>query len=330
MSRPREGDPAGAPAMAGAAAGAGAMPVGLLLGGLHTAEALGDLAAEAEALGYASLWTGDHVAFPSPILDPLQTLACFATRTRRVRLGTCVYLLALRHPTVVAKMVASLDVLSGGRLVFGIGVGGEFPGEFHACGVPVRERGARTNEGIAALRSLWTGGEASHRGRFFDIGPVCIAPPPAQGPQLPIWIGGRAEPALRRAARLGDGYVGYLLDPEGFRRRMERVVELAAAAGRPDGAVAPALMTFAVVDDDRAAARSRAGAVLGAMYGRPMEGAAARYCVTGSAADCRAAAAAYAAAGCGHLILAPLAFGDGLREQIRRLAGALGLSAEAR
>lgn len=301
------------------------MPIGLLLGALSTAQELGDLAADAERLGYASLWAGDHVAFPSPILDPLQVLSCFAARTARLRLGTCVYLLALRHPTVVAKMVASLDVVAGGRLVFGVGVGGEFPGEFRACGVPVAERGARTNEAIAALRRLWAGGDATHRGRFFEIGPVRIAPSPAQGAKLPIWIGGRAEAALGRAARLGDGYVGYLLDSGGFRERMRRIRELAVVAGRPPTAVTGALMTFAIVDRDRAHARARAGAMLSAMYGRPMDSAAARYCITGTAADCREAVAAYAAAGCEHLILTPLAYGGGLREQIHELADALAL-----
>jgi probable F420-dependent oxidoreductase len=305
------------------------MQIGLLLGGLSAARDLGDLAAEAESLGYASLWAGDHVAFPSPILDPFQILSCFAARTERVRLGTCVYLLALRHPTVVAKMVASLDFVTGGRLVFGVGVGGEFPGEFRACGVPVAERGARTNEGIAALRRLWADGEATHRGRFFEIGPVRIAPAPPQGVSLPIWIGGRTEAALRRAATLGDGYVGYLLDADGFRQRMQRIGELATAAGRAPAAVTAALMTFAIVDRDREQARARAGAMLGAMYGRPMDKAAARYCLTGTAADCREAVAAYAAAGCEHLILTPLAYGDGLREQIRAVAGALGLGESA-
>src|SRR5574341_1638926 len=108
------------------------MRIGLLLGGLTSANASAALAAEAQTLGFDSLWAGDHIAFPAPIIDPLQVLACFATHTERVRLGTCVYLLPLRHPTVVAKMVSSLDYLSGGRVIFGVGVGGEFPREFEA------------------------------------------------------------------------------------------------------------------------------------------------------------------------------------------------------
>jgi alkanesulfonate monooxygenase SsuD/methylene tetrahydromethanopterin reductase-like flavin-dependent oxidoreductase (luciferase family) len=236
-----------------------------------------------------------------------------------------VYLLALRHPTTVAKMLASLDVVTGGRLIFGVGVGGEFPDEFEACGVPVAERGARTNEGIKVLRRLWQDGEAVHQGRFFKIGPVRLAPPPAQHGGPPIWVGGRAEAALQRAARLGDGYVGYLLDAEGFRERMERVRSLAAQHGRGDHPIAAALMTFALVDRDRTQALTRAAAALGAMYGRSMETVAARYCVAGTPEDCRAAVEAYAAAGCEHLILTPLAFGRHLGDQVRQLAPALGL-----
>ncbi len=305
------------------------MDIGLLLGGLRPARALGAIAARAERLGFASLWAGDHVSFPAPILDPLQVLAAFAAHTRRVRLGTCVYLLPLRHPTHVAKMIAALDFIAEGRLIFGVGVGGEFPGEFRACGVPVGERGRRANEAIRALRRLWderaAGEGASHRGKFFDIGPVRIAPAPPQGAGLPIWIGGRSEAALRRAARLGDGYVGYLLDVEGFTRRMARIRELASAAGRVPEAIAAAHMAFAIVDADRGRALAQAGAMLGAMYGRSMEAAAARYCLAGTPAEVRAAADAYAAAGCGHLILTPLAFGDGLEDQIDRLAAALAL-----
>jgi alkanesulfonate monooxygenase SsuD/methylene tetrahydromethanopterin reductase-like flavin-dependent oxidoreductase (luciferase family) len=290
------------------------MQIGLLLGGLLDAPALGALAAEAEALGFASLWAGDHVAFPAPILDPLQMLACFASHTRHVRLGTCVYLLALRHPTVVAKMVSSLDCITGGRVIFGVGVGGEFPGEFQACGIPVNERGPRTNEAIKCS------------GRVFSIDPVALKPAPVQSGGPPLWIGGRSEAALRRAARYGDGYVGYLLSPDGFRQRIERIRSLAAAAGRAGHGIAPALMTFAVVDAERAAAVRHAAAWLGAMYGRPMESAVERYCLAGPPDECRAAAQRFAAAGVGHLILTPLGAGGEVLGQIRALANALGIT----
>ncbi len=301
------------------------MQIGVMLGALRDARALGALAREAEELGFDSLWMGDHIAFPAPILDPFQILACFASHTTRVRLGTCVYLLPLRHPTLVAKMVSSLDVLTAGRLIFGIGVGGEFPDEFEACGVPVSERGARTNEAISVLRSLWRNGEAVHAGRFFRVGPVALQPPPIQPGGPPIWVGGRSEAALRRTARFGDGYVGYLLSADGFRQRMARIDTLVRELEAPERAITPALMTFAVVDRQRDAAVQRAGAILSAMYGRDMQSAAARYCVAGTPEDCRAAVTAYATAGVRHLILAPLAGRDDLSEQLGALAAALNI-----
>jgi probable F420-dependent oxidoreductase len=302
------------------------MRIGLLLGGLQNARALGALAAEAEALGFDSLWAGDHIAFPAPILDPLQVLACFASHTQRVRLGTCVYLLPLRHPTIVAKMVSSLDVIAGGRLIFGVGVGGEFPAEFQASGVPVNERGARADEALTVLRRLWSGDAAEHVGRFFRIGAVRLQPLPVQPGGPPIWIGGRSDAALRRTARYGTGYVGYLLSPEGFRERMARIRAWAVERGRSGETITGALMTFAAVDDDRAAAVQRAGAILGAMYGRNMDNAAARYCIAGDPDHCRSAVQRFADAGVEHLILTPLAYGGGAPAQIRALARALPLA----
>ena len=298
------------------------MKIGLLLGGFSPASELGALAAEAEALGFDSLWAGDHIAFPAPILDPLQLLACCASHTQRVRLGTCVFLLPLRHPTVVAKMVASLDYISGGRVVFGVGVGGEFPREFEASGIPVKQRGARCNEAIPLLRRLWSGEAVEHSGRFFTFGEVQLKPPPLQPGGPPIWIGGRSEAALQRTAQLGDGYVGYLLSPEGFQQRMERIRSLAIAAGRDPSRIEPALMTFASVDKDRDVAVERVGAMLGAMYGRDMRSAAQRYCIAGTAAECRAGVRRFADIGVHHLILTPLAHGDGTTAQIRALAEA--------
>src|SRR5262245_59007438 len=126
--------------------------------------------------GYDSLWVGDHVAFALPILDPFLQLAQAAVVSRRLTLGTAVYLLPLRHPGPVAKQVATLDHLTEGRFVFGVGVGGEFPKEFEVCGVPVGERGARLSESLLVLRKLWTGEPVSHDGRFFKFENVAMQP----------------------------------------------------------------------------------------------------------------------------------------------------------
>src|SRR5471030_90062 len=115
--------------------------------------------------GYDSLWVGDHISFAVPVLDPLMQLAQAAMASRRLTLGTSVYLLPLRHPVPVAKQVATLDHLSEGRFIFGVGVGGEFAKEYEVCGVPLKERGPRLTEAIGILRKLWTGDPVSHEGR---------------------------------------------------------------------------------------------------------------------------------------------------------------------
>src|SRR5881275_967383 len=117
--------------------------------------------------GYDSLWVGDHIAFAVPILDPLLQLAQAAVVSRRLMLGTNVYLLPLRHPAPVAKQVATLDHLCEGRLIFGVGIGGEFPKEYEACGVPPAERGGRLSAAIPLLRQLWSGAAVTYDGRYF-------------------------------------------------------------------------------------------------------------------------------------------------------------------
>src|SRR5262249_51350539 len=131
--------------------------------------------------GYDSLWVGDHVAFALPILDPFLQLAQAAVVSRRLQLGTAVYLLPLRSPAPVAKQVATLDHLTEGRFVFGVGVGGEFPREYEVCGVPMAERGARLTESLLVLRKLWTGNPVSHDRRFFKVDPGARRTPPRPG-----------------------------------------------------------------------------------------------------------------------------------------------------
>ena len=200
------------------------------------------VARHAEELGYDSLWAGEHVVVPSPrvppspmepdepILDPTVLLAHLAAHTARVRLGTGVIVLPQRNPLVLAKQLASLDVVSGGRLVVGIGVGYLEP-ELAAIGVPMAERGARTDEYLAAMRALWTSDAPAYSGRHVRFAGVDAHPRPVQRP-LPVVIGGRAPAAHRRAARAADGWYGYMHSPESTAEQVIALRKAAAEAGR--------------------------------------------------------------------------------------------------
>ena len=259
-----------------------------------------------EAAGFDSIWAGDHVSFSVPIFESLTLLSFVAAATERVRIGTCVYLLPLRHPTTTAKVTSTLDVLSGGRLTLGVGVGGEFPPEFEASGVPVGERGSRANEAIEILRKLWTEDGVSHAGRHFRFGPVNIDPKPLQAGGPPILVGGRKPPALRRAGRLADGYISHMCAAEMYRDNLAAIRRHAAAAGRSDVPFHTAAFVFTILDDDYDAALDRAAGLLQMIYNRPFRDAARKYCLLGRPADCLEQMQAFVDAGCRNFVLSPL------------------------
>lgn len=208
-------------------------------------EALREVGRLAEELGYDSLWGGEHVVIPDPqtpdsrmeprerITDPLIALAVLAGCTRRVRLGTGVIILPERHPVVLAKQVASLDVLSGGRLILGIGVG-YVQRELSATGAAMSERGTRTDEYLAAMESLWYAEHPSYQGRHVAFSEVDAHPRPVQSP-LPLVIGGYAPAALERAARKAQGWYGFALDPEQTAHHVAELRRAEQSAGRPPG-----------------------------------------------------------------------------------------------
>jgi probable F420-dependent oxidoreductase len=184
------------------------------------------LAEAAEGAGWDALFLWDHLAFVwgPPAADPWVTLAPVATATERLRIGTAVTPVARRRPHVLAHAVATLDVLSGGRVVFGAGLGG-VEAEFAAFGesADARKRAAMLDEGLELLRRLWAGERVEHRGTHFTVEGVALAPRPLQEP-LPIWIGGNAPPALRRAARF-DGWIADTADPERMTLTPDEVAE---------------------------------------------------------------------------------------------------------
>jgi probable F420-dependent oxidoreductase len=271
--------------------------------------------------GYDSLWTGDHVSFAVPILDPLLQLAQAAVASRRLTLGTSVYLLPLRHPAPVAKQVATLDHLTEGRLIFGVGVGGEFPKEYEVCGVPHNERGARLAEGVAVLRKLWSGDKVSHHGRFY--GPftdVAMQPPPRQpgGPRL--WFAGRSAPALRRIGRIGDGYLSYVVTPDMFRSNLQAIADAAAAAERDIAQFGTGHLLFTRLDDSYETALDRATETLSVRYAMDFRRPAMRYCALGTPRQVAERIREFHAAGLRHVILDLLGPYEQRDAQIERFA----------
>lgn len=220
-------------------------------GPLATPEALTAVATRAEAAGFTSLWATDHVAIPVqsasrypystdgrmpwtptiPYLDALTALNWVAAVTRRVRLGTSILVLPMRPPLLVAKTVATLDHLSGGRMILGVGVGW-LAEEFALLGQSFRDRGRRTVEAIRVMKACWSDDPVSFRGRFYHLPPFAMAPKPAQGARLPVLGGGESDAALRRVAEACDGWHPLGLTPDQVKDRLSRLAEFTARAGR--------------------------------------------------------------------------------------------------
>ncbi|MGH7860097.1 MAG: LLM class F420-dependent oxidoreductase, partial [Candidatus Binatia bacterium] len=200
------------------------------------------VARAAEDAGFDSLWTGEHVVLPdpqvppspvpasTPFLDPAVALGFVAAHTRRVLLATGIIILPQRNPLVLAKELASVDVVSGGRLVFGIGVGYLKP-EFDALGIPFDRKGRRTDEYLEAILALWTKEKPAYRGELVRFAGIDAQPRPVQKPHPPIVVGGQTPAAFRRAVARGNGWYGFNMDPGATGRAME---SLRAAAGRVD------------------------------------------------------------------------------------------------
>jgi alkanesulfonate monooxygenase SsuD/methylene tetrahydromethanopterin reductase-like flavin-dependent oxidoreductase (luciferase family) len=268
-----------------------------------------DAARRAEELGFDGVWVGDHLASPAPVLDAPSCLAAAAAVTDRVDLGLSVMQLALRPPAWAAKQLQTIDALGPGRLRLGVGLGGEFPAEFAAVGVPVEERARRVDGTLAVLGDLLEGRPA--RAGDLDI----PALRPAVSARVPVYVGGRGEPALRRAARFADAWLPMWLTPETLARRAERLAELAAEHERPRPRLA--LLIGVRVDADVSAARAEAGAHLRGMYRFDLP-TVERWTPLGGPGAVAEHLAAHRDAGVGELVLMPL--GSAPLAQYERLA----------
>ncbi len=200
-----------------------------------------ELTSSAEELGYDSIWVSDHVVIPSShkgfgdeFLDPFITLTYLAASTHNIKLGTSVIILPYRNPVVLAKTVSTLDELSEGRVILGVGAGW-LEDEFKALGVPYGERGTVTNEYIDVLKNLWTEDNPKFRGKYIEFSDITFLPKPVQKPHPPIWVGGGSASAIERAVKHGDGWHPVGLTPTELKIKVEYLREQLDKAHRnPD------------------------------------------------------------------------------------------------
>jgi probable F420-dependent oxidoreductase len=276
--------------------------------------------AAVEQLPIDSLWQGGHILPRTGTGEAITRLALMAAWTERVRVGSAVLVLPLYHPVVVAKQLADLDAWTGGRVSVAVGVGGEFPQEFDAVGVPVAERGARTDEGIDVLRALWSGERVTHHGRFFDLDDVelvPVVPPGADAPTgrqggPPILVSGRKEAAMRRAARRGDGWMPYLFSASAYARSVATIQEGAAAAGRDLDGFEWALYLYCSIRADGDRARADVAAFLGGAYGDNPGAMLDKIAPAGTPDEVAARVQEYVDAGVRHVVISPAAHEDTL------------------
>jgi alkanesulfonate monooxygenase SsuD/methylene tetrahydromethanopterin reductase-like flavin-dependent oxidoreductase (luciferase family) len=276
-----------------------------------------DAVRELEDLGAASLWVGGHVASPNPTPEAMVWLARLVEQSERAVVGTATLLLPLFPPALVAKQVADLDRAAGGRLAIGIGVGGEYASDFEACGVPIAERGSRTNEAMDLLRAFWTGEPVTHHGPHWNFDGLRIHPAPLQPDGPPLIVTGRQPVAMRRAARLGDGWMPYLYSPERYARSVATIREEAEQIGRDLGSFTWCAYVFVCMDDDGDAARANAVQALGGTYRNDFSEMIDRVAAVGTPEQVTTRLDAFVTAGVEHFVLCPL--GPNSTDTARRL-----------
>ncbi len=229
-----------------------------------------DYARAIESLGFDTLWITEDVHSGADALEPLTTLSFMAAHTERVTLGPSVIILPLRNAVGIAHALATLDRLSGGRLIFGVGTGGTVPGSFEAYGASARTRGRYCNEALEAIKSLWTGEPVSFSGKLLELDEYVLEGRPIQKPHPPIWIGGTAEGVLKRVARFADGYIPHSISPEMYQQLWARIEKYCEAEGRDPTTITKAIQFYFCIADTRAEAQRIAEKALEHRYQRKM------------------------------------------------------------
>jgi probable F420-dependent oxidoreductase len=278
------------------------------------------LAREAEAYGFDFLACGEHVFFHGPTPNAFIALAAAAGATRTIRLLSALTILPLYPAALAAKMIATLDGVSGGRFELGVGLGGEYPAEFDACGVPTSERADRADEMLTVLTQLFHGKPVHFTGRYTTLDGQQLQPRPVQRPRPPLWIGGRRKASMRRAGRFGDGWLPYLVTPEQVASGLATAQAAAAECGRSPGEVRAGVYCWSAVSDDGNWARRTAVDTVSAMYQQDLRPKADHYLLAGTPAEVTSRLAQYADAGAESVVFAPACPNADLDKVIRTFA----------
>ena len=279
-----------------------------------------EFARRVEELGYDFLGCGEHVMFHTPVTNTFISLSVAAGATKKIKLLSSVVLLPLYPAAIVAKMGAALDVASGGRYNFGVGIGGEFPKEFEACGVPVKQRGSRTNEALEVITKLWTEKNVTFKGKYTTLNEVSIEPAPAQKPHPPIWVAGRKEPAMERTAKYANGWLPYMYTPEQLHSSIEMINKLRKEYGRESAPFTPGVFIFSAVHANKDTGRQMANEKLSKQYNQDFSKLIEKYALAGSPADCQKRLKEYVDAGAQMIVLPSACRPDYVDENTRLLA----------
>lgn len=278
----------------------------------------------AEEMGFDSVWVPEALVNEVPAGDILMTMSALVHNTSRVKVGAGAVLLPLRNPVVLAKELATLDMYSEGRVIVGYGVGGppdSHPDAFEACGISLRERGARTDEALEIMTKLWSGEPVNHEGRFQSFSGIQLEPRPHQRPHPPLWAGGVSERMLKRAARYSDGFYPVRINPAEFAESWARIERHGDELGRDVSGMSRAIHLFYRIGRNQEEARASGEAEVNRRRGFEVSLAADGRYAFGNADDCARAVEGFLGVGVDHVVFNALTPADRVREQIDLLVG---------
>ena len=264
---------------------------------LRAPHGIADSARHIESLGFDVLGCGEHVSFYGDTANGFVSLSVAAGVTSRIRLMSTITLVPLYPAALLAKLGAALDVASDGRFMLGVGVGDEYPNEFAACGVPVSQRGSRTDEALEVVSRTWSDSDVSFHGRYTTLENFSLKPLPVQKPRPPIWISGRKDVAMRRAAKYGDGWLPYMYTPEMLADSITAIRRHGEDLGRDMSDFTYGLYIFFAVHEDDDTAFRMAADKLGQQYSQDFSKLVHKYALAGDPARCKARLREYIDAG---------------------------------